>query len=341
MRTQQPNRLVLEEASTWFVEFRLGEVDKASRHRFMEWLCRSPEHIRAYIEISGAYARLPGTKPGQDAAIEELVRRAQARDKSLENIHELPPAQTGFADAARHRRSLQRVPLFGIAATVLFLCATAAGWLIFHSPPTYETQTAEQRTITLDDGSRIELNARSKVRVVFTPTQRDVRLLAGQVLFHVAKDPSRPFIVSADDTRVRAVGTQFDVNLRRNDTIVTVLEGRVSVDSAQFHQPSLVAGEQLAVTPQEIRKSDHPNIASATAWTQGQLEFDETPLADAAAEFNRFSRRPLSIDSEALATFRISGIYSVSDTQSLILFLRNQPDLIVTQTETETRVTRK
>ena len=62
-----------------------------------------------------------------------------------------------------------------------------------------------------------------------TDQERLVELLQGQALFNVAKDSARPFFAMSDDARVRAVGTQFDINRRRTGTTVTVLEGRVAV----------------------------------------------------------------------------------------------------------------
>jgi len=89
----------------------------------------------------------------------------------------------------------------------------------------------EQRSIALADGSIIDLNARSRIRVRLSKDERDVELLQGQALFHVAKDNSRPFVVRSDTTVVRAVGTEFDVYRKKNGTVITVLEGRVVVES--------------------------------------------------------------------------------------------------------------
>jgi transmembrane sensor len=97
---------------------------------------------------------------------------------------------------------------------------------------TYATGIGERRLITLKDGSTIDLNSRSKVRVSFSDRERDVEFLEGQALFSVARDASRPFIVSVGKTAVRAVGTQFDVYRRSSGTTVTVVEGRVAVFGA-------------------------------------------------------------------------------------------------------------
>jgi transmembrane sensor len=93
----------------------------------------------------------------------------------------------------------------------------------------YSTDIGEQRTLALTDGSTVELNARTKIRVAYTDQTRTIELLEGQALFKVAKDPNRPFVVGSDGTRVRAVGTQFDVYKKSNGTQVTVVEGRVAL----------------------------------------------------------------------------------------------------------------
>jgi transmembrane sensor len=126
-----------------------------------------------------------------------------------------------------------RLHRFLIAASVAIamLGASAVYWLEFQRG-VYSTDIGEQRSIRLDDGSTVELNARSKIRVALQEHQRDVELIDGQALFRVAKDHSRPFIVHTGDTNVLAVGTQFDVYKHHDGTTVTVVEGRVAVFSA-------------------------------------------------------------------------------------------------------------
>src|SRR6185312_2996797 len=127
---------------------------------------------------------------------------------------------------------------------------------------------------------------------------------------------------------------------------VTVMEGRVALElepgkATSTVSSTLAAGEQALITGGTIVKSLHVNVAAVTAWIQGELEFDETPLSEAVVEFNRYSRKRLIITSPALTEVRVSGVYSPSDTDSLLLFLRNQPDLAVTETDTEIRIDKK
>jgi transmembrane sensor len=253
-----------------------------------------------------------------------------------------------------------------IAASVAGLgIVAAATWFAAFSAPTYATAIGEQRAIQLQDGSTVELNSYSKLAVHFSRHERDVKLIKGQALFQVAKDARRPFVVASGDTTVRAVGTQFDVYMKDSGTIVTVLEGRVAIltdhPTSDFQRTDgatnrtvplafpaaaptpatsvlLSAGQQLTVTASSVRKTEHANVVSATAWTDHQIVFEGASLTDVADEFNRYNRKHLVIDGSRIDTFHISGVFSSTDPESLIRFLRDRPGLRVVETATEIRI---
>src|SRR4029077_5426176 len=102
-----------------------------------------------------------------------------------------------------------RRPL-AIAASILLATAALATYILT-SGGVYATALGEQRSLALSDGSTVQLDSLSKIRIRYGEHDRPVVLLQGQALFHVAKDTTRPFIVDIGQTRVRAVGTQFDV----------------------------------------------------------------------------------------------------------------------------------
>ena len=204
----------------------------------------------------------------------------------------------------------------------------------------YHAGIGEQRIIALDDGSQVELNARSRIRVRFGGRERSVDLLAGQALFRVAKDKTRPFVVHSGDTAVRAVGTQFDVYRKKSGTIVTVVEGTVAVapEKARVADRKLAivtAGQQVIVTPAALPEPRLADIALATAWTQQRLAFSRASLAEVAEEFNRYNKRQLVIADPSLHEFRISGNFPSADPTPLLSFLRVQPGIRVTETEDE------
>jgi transmembrane sensor len=250
-----------------------------------------------------------------------------------------------------------------IAASLLG-ALIAAGAYFYAQRGVYQTEIGEQRSLTLADGSTVELNAQSTIRVRYTERERHIDLLEGQALFHVAKNKARPFIVAADATRVRAVGTQFDVYRKATGTIVTVVEGRVEVASdsggddiaakdhsgAAAEKPAilLAAGEQVFLaqagtrpTGAALQRPHRADVEAATAWTQKRLVFEDTPLAEVAEEFNRYNSRSLVIADAELRHVGISGLYSSTDPSALIAFLRTRPGIVVAETDTEIRITRK
>jgi transmembrane sensor len=337
---------VVAEASEWFIDFRAGDVDGEARLRFIEWLRRSPEHIQAYLEVSGVWSELPSSDHEGRFDIASLIARARNEPDvvplSPVNARLAPPPRADL----RALRKLSRSPV--LAAAALVLLTSIAGlvlWINSDTAHSYSTGIGEQRTIQLQDGSTVELNARSRIKVRLTEHQRDVALIEGQALFRVAKDKQRPFVVRAGDAQVRAVGTEFDVYMKQTETVVTVVEGRVETYSGAVGADAaaimLSAGEQLTVLPHTVTKPTRADTVAATAWVQKRLIFEETPLNEVAEEFNRYNRRPLAIDDAELQTLKISGVYSSTDPASLINFLRSQNSINVIETENQVRVVRR
>jgi len=345
--SKNPKDDIVVEASAWFIEFRAGDVTVSDRARFDEWLRRSPEHIQAYLEVAAGWSELPTSDPEGRLDISALIKRA--RESHDENV---VPLSSWSVPRPERRRFTARTWAASFAGLALVTGLTA--WVALYRPNTYSTGIGEQRTVRLIDGSTIELNALSTIRVRLSEKERDIDLTEGQALFHVAKDQARPFIVRSDGTTVRAVGTQFDVYRKEGGTVVTVLEGRVAVAESNVPVPDinqralmpapifLVAGEQVTVPTKESAKegpkTKRADVAVATAWVQKRLIFEETPLAEVAEEFNRYNTRRLVISDPELRSMGISGVYSSTDPDSLLGFLRVQPNIQLTETDKEVRV---
>lgn len=422
---------ILDEAGQWFVMMRDGDGDgdggvgAAAREQFTEWLCKSPEHVRAYLELTAIWAEAASVDAERKLDAKSLIARARAEGNvvALGNVGFTPGTQQNLCSAglgAQQRlpseegsgpRSIETTASSAIdlgnesstihwrgnvrvsgastrmsryhhgflAASVICTIVGGAWWQLSR-PPIYTTGIGDQRSITLEDGSRVELNARSRVRIRFSDTERYVDLLEGQGMFQVSRDPQRPFIVHSSDVRVRAVGTQFDVYLKPTGTLVTVLEGKVEVRTAASPsfssaqdlaveprvetsypragvdraektrevQPTLrglvaelTAGEQVIVAADQITRPPTANVTAATGWTNGQLVFDSASLEDVAHEFNRHNRRQLVIRDAQLKTFLISGVFSSTDPSSLLRFLEEQPYFTVKEMETEIQISRR
>lgn len=338
---------ILEEAAEWLVTLRDGGGDAEERAEFAAWIAKSPEHVRAYLELCTVWTDAAAVDPQRAFDIDALIASAG----HATNVVPLSgAAAVDDQQTVRNNAQLRRVSWpQRLAACVAVICISAAlVWWQSTRALTYTTGVGEQRLLTLSDGSRVELNARSRIRIRFSDDERLVELLEGQGLFQVAKNPQRPFVVRSGLTRVRAVGTQFDVYRRPGDTVVTVLEGKVEVQTGSMGPierradsvSALGAGEQVIVVADRIKHSD-ANVATATAWTQRQLVFDSATLAEVAHEFNRYNLRQLVIRDAALEGFLISGVFSSTEPASLLAFLQQQPDFKVQETDTEIRISRR
>lgn len=329
---------IIAEASAWFAEFRSGEVDAGTRAAFSDWLLRSPEHMRAYLEMAAAWAELPND-PEQHIDVMAFLQRA--RESSADTVVTLSREPRLFQRSSNWRNRA----LGALAASLVLL---AAGWMAALWLPqgtTYTTGIGEQHRIRLADNSVVELSARSAINVQFSNTARTVTLEAGQALFEVTKDKSRPFVVRSDTAAVRAVGTRFDVNRRSSGTVVTVVEGRVAVllDNAVSQRRDVSAfdadtgtvfldpGEQAIVTASQVSEPKQADVDNVTGWTRDQLIFSDTPLAEVAEVFNRYSPQQLVIADAELRELGISGMYSTTEPGTLIDFLRAQPNLDVNE----------
>jgi transmembrane sensor len=214
------NAQIYSEASEWFVNCRSGTLDDDKRRKFDAWLRQSPQHLSAYLELAAIWDEGPTLDANGRWDPETLIADALADQSNVTTLITPPTVRAPATISHARWAAVIAFVAIGLAAFV---------WVFLFREPIYVTQVGEQRSITLSDGSTIELNSRSKVRVRYSEHERALELLEGQALFRVAHDTSRPFIVTSDGTRVRAVGTQFDVNRKREGTVVTVVEGRVSV----------------------------------------------------------------------------------------------------------------
>jgi len=257
MKQFKPKQLdsrIYSEASDWLIEFRSGDIDVAGRKEFCDWLRASPEHIRAYLELAAVWNEGSALDPNRtfdDAALAAALsqhdnitsfpdRVTDSRSRSQENEQPIAPG-------SRPRTKNLRVLAF---AASLLLAALGTGYWYAYVLNIYSTGIGEQRTLTLSDGSTIELNSGTKIRVAYKDRERHIDLLNGQALFHVTHNLTRPFIVHTQTTNIRAVGTRFDVYQKATGTTVTVVEGRVAVlpnaqlGSPERHESSLSARQE-------------------------------------------------------------------------------------------------
>ncbi len=183
----------------------------------------------------------------------------------------------------------------------------------------------------LQDGSVVNLNTSSRLRVRITNEARELELLEGEALFKVQRDGARPFRVRTPNTVIQAVGTQFNVYSRSGGTTVSVLEGRVRVPVEEGAAPAMLsAGEGIEIASDgKVSHRLQVNAAQAIAWQQRRLVFDEETLSNIALEFNRYNHRQVLVQDAAAGSRRFSGIFDADDPDSLAQLLSREVSLAV------------
>jgi transmembrane sensor len=219
----------------------------------------------------------------------------------------------------------------------------------------YITGTGERRSIPLADGSAVIMNTQSLLRVRFSSRGRDVELVAGEALFSVARDPSRPFRVHARHTIVEAIGTEFSVYVGDSSTRVAVTQGRVKVFASPSQSTIMLNPYGLAWVDTTSSGLDAPASAVAIgaghealisrngntfpnfevssrsiptdalqrriAWVSGQLAFSGERLTDVVEEFNRYNWRKLRIGDPGIANVQVGGWFRSNDVDELVSVL--------------------
>ena len=223
----------------------------------------------------------------------------------------------------RHRGAL------AMAAGVLLAIGAVGATYSYFAIPHYATRIGEQRDVLLPDGSRVTLNTDTSLTVRYSKGRRSIELTRGEALFSVKPDSQRPFDVTAGGILARALGTEFNVDLRQSNVTVSVLEGAVQVADGELQAglstvaPALAKGEAI-----EIRSGDRQVISEKAdvrridAWRMRRLEFSDSPLRTAVEEFNRYSRTRVVIGSPELETVRVSGVFQIGDTDGFLYSLK-------------------
>lgn len=288
-----------EEAAAWYAKLSAGRVGNEELARFFDW--------RSQTLNDAAYSRIEGMT---------TATRAYADDPRLQAL-----ADEAVSRPRERGGVSRRFITFGVGAGAAMAALLTTTFVFVHpGEQVYKTALGERRAISLDDGSSVELNTQSQVRVRYSKARRDLVLDKGQALFTVAHDKGRPFVVTAGDTAVLATGTRFEVYRKADAVDVTLAEGKVEVSKPKTKAAPilLAAGQKLEVTPRATAPAKAVDIAAATGWTNGRLIFRDIPLASAVAEVNRYSRRRVVLAPDAPSTERVNGVFDAGDTEAFV-----------------------
>ena len=312
------------EAAVWVQRLDADDLSEAERGEFVDWLRESPLHVAEMLRMGRLSAELTNF-----SGWSELPRNEHASSGRVVHLNVLraPPV------SEHSRRGPLNARIAAVAA-VLALIVLGAGYAYrqFSEIHLY-THDGERREVTLDDGSVLRLSPRTDVRVKMETNLRSIALNRGEAVFRVAKDPRRPFVVSAAQTRVQAVGTVFAVARHADTVVVTVSEGRVSV--VPIAQETRQGAGEVTPLPIALQANEGISISSGGAastvrrvestrvpqWADTELIFENLSVAEVVSRFNRRNRVQIRIVDEVLAARTVSGVLDTDDPKSFVDFL--------------------
>ncbi|EJL38236.1 Fe2+-dicitrate sensor, membrane component [Caulobacter sp. AP07] len=293
----------IEVAIDWLVLLQGDTVTEDDWRAFDAWLTASPAHALAYDQAQAFDQRLD-----LDARLVERAPSVTATAST--NVIALRPTRRVWLWSA------------GSAIAAAFVAGAVllpGSGLLGGRETRYVTGVGERRTIALEDGTRIELNAASRLTVRFERNARHVRMDDAQAFFDVAKDSRRPFLIEAGDTQVRVVGTRFDVRHRDGQVAVAVQRGLVEVRPASAAPVRLRPGQGLShVEGQDDARVATVPVDEVTGWRQGRLIYRDRPLSEIVGDLNRLFPRPVKLADARAADMRLSGVLIVDEQDAMV-----------------------
>jgi transmembrane sensor len=323
-----------EQAIGWYARQRSKPLSEEDAARFAAWLKDDPAHVAAWKEVERLWERVGAVR--DDPAILALRESARRQLKSPRSS----PHKWGIAAGLAAAVILSVAAWWSLKGSMLS-GANRAGLSLVREA---STEVGERSILVLPDGSKVTLNTATAVRAEYSEHQRRVTLIRGEAFFNVAKDPARPFIVSARSREVQAVGTAFDVRLQARELRIALVEGQVRVltsassaaaNSTESSGPvTLVAGTALVVSNDGAQRIEQEDALHATSWLSGKLIFEDERLADVVAEMNQYSQEKLEIANPSLGNRKISGVFEATDGASLAKALQDYGIAQVTEHST-------
>ncbi|HSZ11800.1 MAG TPA: FecR domain-containing protein [Rhizomicrobium sp.] len=279
-------------ASQWLERRERGNWNDSDEEEFVSWLAASPAHVVAYMRVEDIWNR---------------ANRLRALNHPEHNAASAPGRRALFARTA--------------AMFVAIILAGVGGILYMRAPrdAIYTTAIGQHRNVQLADGSRVELNTDTILRLGIQGRTRVATLEKGEAYFDIKHDSKRAFIVRVGGNRVVDLGTQFSIRRDSGRIRVAVFEGRARFDlgetGALSRSTVLVPGD-VAIAKSgtvDVARVSPQILGDGIAWRRGELVFHFTSLANAATEFNRYNRKKLSVQGSEIARMQIGGTFELHD----------------------------
>jgi len=297
MNSSMINPQILGEAADWLVQLHSGTATPSDHQAIAQWRTRSAEHAIAWQRAEALLGDLRSVPA--NVAIQTLKRASRKEGLS-------------------RRQTLTRLGLL-LMAGPLGIASQHVPWQQWTADQ--RTAVGEQKKLQLPDGTQLVLNTDSAVDIAFSPVERRVLLLNGEVLINTAADASaRPFIVETPQGVARALGTRFCVRTEGPRSQVSVLEGQVQITPQLLKQSAILqAGERQRFKLNSFDSAETFDTASL-AWDKGMLLASNMRLDELLGELSRYRRGVLRCHPD-VAAMRVSGAFSLRDTDASLRLL--------------------
>ncbi|WP_345548764.1 FecR family protein [Microbulbifer aestuariivivens] len=332
----------MDQACAWVARLRSDSVTTADRREFAHWLQASAGNREAFDEMAELWGDLGALKHLPIDTLFPESRPSLAARQSLAASN----APGAKAKGTRKTKGAGRWDFshWLLGSGVIAACLMVTLWIGNQwlgqdvQEQLYTTAVGETRTVTLPDGSIIQLNTNTELVVSYSREERHTQLVRGEAFFDVARQTARPFTVAAGNAWIRVLGTEFNVERSQQTTRVSVTGGTVAVSetsSAAGLPPQsvkLVKDQKVSVSSAGLGSVARTSAEQALDWTQGILVFEDTPLAEALDELNRYLPVPAKAD-PTVAGLSLSGTFELSDPDSTLKAITAALDLSADQSD--------
>ncbi|WP_157758086.1 FecR family protein [Acinetobacter larvae] len=316
--------LIVEMISDWLIQIHgeQGQARQQAEHAYQQWKLQHPDDVHIAEKIEESFAQMLLLQ-------QQSIAHKKIMQPLFQNAHKNNKTGKG-----RQRIKYGVFALLGMLPIALYLQQNSPGYLLadIHS------NTGEWRTEILADGTQITLKNKTAFNVDYSKQQRVIQLIQGDILVHVAADPTRPFSVQVEQGSIRALGTQFSVHYAADHTDLIMLESKVllrsntqQLDQNRLQQKQLIVGQRAYLTASGIQTLPNVDVENIRyQWNKQTLVAEERPLLDVLAELDQHHRGKIYYDRKKMAKIRVTAVVPLNHSANAMQLLQQAlPQLTV------------
>jgi ferric-dicitrate binding protein FerR (iron transport regulator) len=198
------------------------------------------------------------------------------------------------------------------ALLLLFFCV----WQILVKPGEEKliAERGSQKEITMPDGSRVRLNADSKITWSGKQFNNDRHVsLTGEAFFEVSE--GKPFTISTKNGNIKVPGTSFNVYARDNSFKVSCFTGQINV-SAGDKSVIISQGESAELSADSLKNFSDNYLSRTNSWIVGEFFYENTCLINVFEEIER--QFNVKYDADGLENEFFTGSFTNKDLKSAL-----------------------